>query len=86
MTVRTEPAREHGAVLGDHVGSEQAPDPVPVMVLTGFLGAGQTTLLNRILQGGHGLRVAVLVNWGLAALTGRTPTMTAATTHDAGER
>jgi G3E family GTPase len=34
----------------------------PVTILTGFLCAGKTTLLNRILKGDHGLRVAVLVN------------------------
>jgi G3E family GTPase len=50
------------SLLVDHIGSEDASDPVPVMVLTGFLGAGKTTLLNRILLCGHGLRVAVLVN------------------------
>lgn len=37
-------------------------DPVPVTLLTGFLGAGKTTLMNRILTGDHGLRVGVLVN------------------------
>lgn len=36
--------------------------PVPLTILTGFLGAGKTTMLNRILNGDHGLRVAVLVN------------------------
>ena len=36
--------------------------PVPVTLLTGFLGAGKKTLLNRILNGAHGLRVGVLVN------------------------
>jgi Ni2+-binding GTPase involved in maturation of urease and hydrogenase len=35
---------------------------VPVTVLTGFLGSGKSMLLNRILNGNHGLRVAVLVN------------------------
>lgn len=35
---------------------------IPLTVLTGFLGVGKTTLLNRILTGDHGLRVAVLVN------------------------
>ena len=35
---------------------------VPLTILTGFLGEGKTTLLNRILSGNHGLRVAVLVN------------------------
>ncbi len=37
-------------------------DPVPITLLTGFLGAGKTTVLNRILNGDHGLRVGVLVN------------------------
>jgi G3E family GTPase len=35
---------------------------VPITILTGFLGARKTTLLNRILTGNHGLRVGVLVN------------------------
>ena len=35
---------------------------MPVTVLTGFLGAGKTTLVNRILAEQHGLRIAVLVN------------------------
>jgi len=37
-------------------------DPVPVTLLTGFLGAGKTTMLNRVLNGDHQLRVGVLVN------------------------
>ena len=36
--------------------------PIPVTLLTGFLGAGKTTLVNRILHADHGLRIAVLVN------------------------
>ena len=35
---------------------------VPVTVLTGFLGAGRTKLLNRFHDGAHGLRIAMLVN------------------------
>ena len=35
---------------------------VPMSVLGGFLGTGKTTLLNRILAGSHGMRLAVLVN------------------------
>lgn len=35
---------------------------MPVTVLTGFLGAGKTTLVNRILAEDHGRRIAVLVN------------------------
>jgi G3E family GTPase len=36
--------------------------PVPVTLITGFLGSGKTMLLNRILHADHGLRAAVLVN------------------------
>lgn len=35
---------------------------VPVTILTGFLGAGKTSLLNHILSGSHNMRIAVLVN------------------------
>ena len=35
---------------------------VPVTIVTGFLGAGKTSLLNHILSGEHGRRIAVLVN------------------------
>ena len=35
---------------------------IPVTVLTGFLGAGKTTLVNRILTEQHGKRIAVIEN------------------------
>ncbi len=35
---------------------------VPVTVLGGYLGAGKTTLVNELLRGSHGRRLAVLVN------------------------
>lgn len=35
---------------------------VPITILTGFLGAGKTTVLNHLLNGDHGLRVAVIIN------------------------
>ena len=35
---------------------------VPVTVVTGFLGSGKTTLINHILKGQHGQKVAVIVN------------------------
>ncbi len=35
---------------------------VPVTVIGGYLGAGKTTLVNRLLTGDHGRRLAVIVN------------------------
>jgi len=37
-------------------------DRVPFTILTGWLGAGKTTALNRMLAAQHGKRIAVLVN------------------------
>ena len=39
-----------------------APAKIPVTVLTGYLGAGKATLLNRILSEPHGKKYAVIVN------------------------
>lgn len=38
------------------------PEKSPFSILTGFLGAGKTTVLNRLLSAPQGRRVAVLVN------------------------
>jgi G3E family GTPase len=39
-----------------------APASLPLTVISGFLGAGKTTLVNRLLTEPHGRRLAVLVN------------------------
>ena len=36
--------------------------PVPILLVTGFLGAGKTTLVNRLLQQADGRRIAAVVN------------------------
>lgn len=35
---------------------------IPVTILGGYLGAGKTTVINHLLAGNHGVRIAVLVN------------------------
>ncbi|MDE0811119.1 MAG: GTP-binding protein [Alphaproteobacteria bacterium] len=35
---------------------------IPVTIIAGYLGAGKTTLINALLAGNHGRRLAVLVN------------------------
>ena len=35
---------------------------IPVTILSGYLGSGKTTIINRALAGTHGLRLGVLVN------------------------
>lgn len=47
--------------------AESSPSPssdsrVPVTVVTGFLGSGKTTLVNRILGEQHGRKIAVIIN------------------------
>ena len=35
---------------------------MPILLLTGYLGSGKTTLVNHILTNGKGIRFAVIVN------------------------
>ena len=35
---------------------------VPILLVTGFLGAGKTTFINGLLQDAGGLRIAAIVN------------------------
>jgi G3E family GTPase len=37
-------------------------DKIPVTVITGFLGAGKTTLINHILTTNHGKKIAIIEN------------------------
>ena len=47
------------------------PVKVPVTLITGYLGSGKTTLVNRLLSEPHGLKIAVLVNeFGAVGLDG----------------
>lgn len=36
--------------------------PVPITIISGFLGAGKSTLINGILKENHGFKIAVIVN------------------------
>uniref|UniRef100_A0A7S3QRB0 CobW C-terminal domain-containing protein n=1 Tax=Dunaliella tertiolecta TaxID=3047 RepID=A0A7S3QRB0_DUNTE len=45
------------------VRSEEGEEgPVPVTLITGFLGSGKTTLVRHLLTADHGLRIAVILN------------------------
>lgn len=43
-------------------GADKGDRRIPVTVVTGFLGSGKTTLVNRILSETHGRKIAVIVN------------------------
>jgi len=44
-------------------GDNGGEDPrTPVTIITGFLGAGKTTLINHLLTGNHGMKLAIIEN------------------------
>lgn len=45
-----------------NVSTPSTDNRLPVTVLSGFLGAGKTTVLNNLLTGDHGRKIAVIVN------------------------
>ena len=44
------------------MAKQRARKKIPVTILTGFLGCGKTTVLNRILSENHGKKIAVIEN------------------------
>lgn len=42
--------------------AQESNHQIPMTILTGYLGAGKTTLINHILRSPHGLKIAVLVS------------------------
>ena len=54
------PAREQPPAAKD--GGRDEDDRLPVTIITGFLGAGKTTLINHLLTGDHGLKLAIIEN------------------------
>jgi len=67
-SVPSAPQTQHGCIK-DAVALRVSPEvlfmtlmPIPVTVLSGFLGAGKTTVLNHLLANSDGRRFAVIVN------------------------
>lgn len=54
--------RQHHREGAVHCAIMNTPERVPFSILTGFLGAGKTTVLNRVLSRPRDRRIAVLVN------------------------
>lgn len=71
-TTRTTRATRTTGPTGPIDDRDDVPAPIPFSLLTGFLGAGKTTALNRMLGQPVGRQVAVLINeLGRIAIDGR---------------
>jgi len=51
-----------GSAASGGAAAGVAPQSIPITIVTGFLGSGKTTLVNRILTGDHGRRILVIEN------------------------
>jgi ABC-type proline/glycine betaine transport system ATPase subunit len=58
---RLQRIEEKSLSLCTKAGARQR-NPVPITVITGFLGSGKTTLVNRVLTADHGKRIVVIEN------------------------
>ena len=56
------PAAAAGAASSTAAADKAAGGKIPVTIVTGFLGAGKTTLMNYILTANHQKRIAVILN------------------------
>ncbi|KAI0667592.1 cobW-domain-containing protein [Trametes maxima] len=54
--------QDEGLSSQDGGGGEEKPRTVPLTIICGFLGAGKSTLVRRILTERHGYRIAVIMN------------------------
>ncbi|KZT73842.1 CobW domain-containing protein [Daedalea quercina L-15889] len=56
------PTLIEGDALEEEIESKGQPPTVPLTIICGFLGAGKSTLVKRILTERHGYRIAVIMN------------------------
>ncbi|KAI0525155.1 hypothetical protein KFK09_004547 [Dendrobium nobile] len=57
-----EPIQLESSLCSDTSGGNKEEATVGVTVITGYLGAGKSTLINNIINGQHGKRIAVILN------------------------
>jgi hypothetical protein len=62
LTARPSKNDAHQSLITSQTAFPQQLGQVPVTLITGFLGAGKSTLINHILTSKHGYRCAVLLN------------------------